>query len=155
MPAISINHVSVSADDLDESARFYEDLFGMERIPTPNFGDPVLWLRVGDMQLHLFKRGVDAPQHHHFALEVDDIGEVYRKAEARGAFDSRTHGQHLRSLPSGQIQLYLRDPAGNLIEINWPSVETLPAELQEGLPSLSDEHPQSEENQRAHLYLSS
>jgi catechol 2,3-dioxygenase-like lactoylglutathione lyase family enzyme len=154
MPAVSINHVSVSADDLDESARFYEDLFGMEPIPTPNFGDPVRWLRVGDGQLHLFKRGVDAPLHHHFALEVDDIGEVYRKAEARGALDGRTHGQHLRALPSGQIQLYLRDPAGNLLEVNWPDVETLPDDLKADLPNLADMHPQSEENRQARLYLS-
>jgi len=45
MTATSINHVSVHAHDLDESVAFYEDLFGMRRIPTPNFAFPVQWLR--------------------------------------------------------------------------------------------------------------
>ena len=54
MRAVGINHVSISATDLEASTRFYEDIFGMERIPTPIFETPVQWLRVGDMQLHLF-----------------------------------------------------------------------------------------------------
>ena len=52
--ATGINHVSISATDLEESTRFYEEVFGMERIPTPIFETPVQWLRVGDLQLHLF-----------------------------------------------------------------------------------------------------
>ena len=46
--------MSIAAADLEESTRFYEEVFGMERIPTPTFADPVQWLRVGDLQLHLF-----------------------------------------------------------------------------------------------------
>ena len=34
--------------------RFYEELFGMERLPTPNFGLKIRWLGLGDQQLHLF-----------------------------------------------------------------------------------------------------
>ena len=52
--ATGINHVSISASDLEESTRFYEEVFGMERIATPIFDTPVQWLRVGDLQLHLF-----------------------------------------------------------------------------------------------------
>ena len=55
-----INHVSVQAVDLEESARFYEQLFGMERIPTAKFRGPVLWLRLGEQQLHLFTSDADA-----------------------------------------------------------------------------------------------
>jgi hypothetical protein len=36
MPATGINHLSISALDIDESCRFFETLFGMERIPTYN-----------------------------------------------------------------------------------------------------------------------
>ena len=68
MRATGFNHVSVSARDLEESARFYEELFGLERLPTPTFGNPVVWFRLGDGQLHLFQRGAaEAPQFHHFA----------------------------------------------------------------------------------------
>ena len=45
MRTTKMNHTSIVANSLDESARFYEELFGMERIPTAKFPDPVLWLR--------------------------------------------------------------------------------------------------------------
>ncbi|MBO0705589.1 MAG: VOC family protein, partial [Candidatus Dormibacteraeota bacterium] len=54
MAATNLNHVSVHATDMEKSAKFYEDLFGLQRVPTPNFGFEVIWLRVGDLQLHLF-----------------------------------------------------------------------------------------------------
>ena len=49
-----INHVSIAARDLEESTRFYVEVFGMEPIATPIFETPVQWLRCGDLQLHLF-----------------------------------------------------------------------------------------------------
>jgi catechol 2,3-dioxygenase-like lactoylglutathione lyase family enzyme len=67
---VALNHVSVVADDLEASIGFYEDLFGLQRLPTPNFGFPVQWLRVGDLQIHLFERPSGAPTYHHFALSV-------------------------------------------------------------------------------------
>jgi catechol 2,3-dioxygenase-like lactoylglutathione lyase family enzyme len=38
----------VSAHDLEESARFYREFFGMEEIPSLDFPFPVRGLRVGD-----------------------------------------------------------------------------------------------------------
>ncbi len=55
MRANGFTHVSFYAHDLDESVRFYKDLFDMEELPpAPGFPFPVRWLRVGDLQLHLF-----------------------------------------------------------------------------------------------------
>jgi catechol 2,3-dioxygenase-like lactoylglutathione lyase family enzyme len=50
MPTGGFTHVSVHAHDLEESACFYRELFGMEEIPSPDFPFPVLWLRVGTLQ---------------------------------------------------------------------------------------------------------
>lgn len=125
MPALRINHVSVHAPDLDASEKFYRELFGTERIPTPDFGYPVRWLKVGGMQLHLFQRPVDAPPAHHFALTVDDAETVYRKARERGALDRN----EVRKLPDGSAQFYLRDPAGNLLEVNAPDADKLDRSL--------------------------
>ena len=74
MSAISINHVSIHAHDLEHSAAFYEQLFRMERIPTSTFAFPMAWLPLGAQQLHLFI-GSDAraPQFHHVGLNVDDF----------------------------------------------------------------------------------
>src|SRR5207237_8727223 len=103
MATTGFNHVSVCAQDIDESARFYEDVFGMERIPTPRFGFPVQWLRNGDLQLHLFERGEGAPgrAYHHFGLNVDDFEELYLRAKELGIFDAETFGWHFYELPGG------------------------------------------------------
>ena len=87
MRATRINHVSIVADDLEESARFYEELFGAERIPTARFPQGrVLWLRLGEQQLHLFESGEgDGPTvHHHFGIDVDDFDAVYARAKELG-----------------------------------------------------------------------
>ena len=52
----------------------------------------------------------------------------------------------------GWVQMYLRDPAGNLIEIDWPDSSTLPPELQAEIPHLEDTVPQTGEAARATLY---
>ena len=121
MSATGINHVSIHAADLDASEAFYGEFFGLTRIPTPDFGHPVRWLKVGGTQLHLFNRAADAPKNHHFAFTVDDLAEVYRKAKAKGALDR----PEVRRLPDGSAQMYLRDPYGNLIECNAPDADAL------------------------------
>src|SRR3954471_21570138 len=107
-----INHVSVNAKDRAASVDFYVDVFGAEPIATPNFGVRVQWLAIGASQVHLFERDVEPLSHHHFAVTVEDLEPVYRRAEARGAFDYEAFGNHLVELPGDMTQTYLRDPAG-------------------------------------------
>ncbi len=118
-------HVSVHAHDLDESARFYMELFGMEEIPAPEFPFPVRWLRVGGLQLHLFQSDDPAPQGHHFGLDVDDFEAIYQKAHEIGAQEKEGYFSNVYELPDGAVQLYLRDPSGNMVEVNCPDVSTL------------------------------
>ena len=125
MRATGFTHVSVHASDLHESARFYKELFGMEEIPAPDFPFPVLWLRVGDLQLHLFQSDAPAPSGHHFGLDVDDFEEVYKKVRQLNVIDGSDYSSNVYELPDGAVQLYLRDPAGNMVEVNWPDVEKL------------------------------
>jgi len=129
MRATRINHVSIVANDLDESARFYEELFGMERIPTAKFPEPVLWMRSGTNQLHLFTADETARLRAHVAFDVDDFDAVYAKAKEMGILDSSAFGSPLRTHPAGWVQLYLRDPAGNLVEIDWPDAGALSPEM--------------------------
>ena len=150
MPATGINHVSIAAQDLEESARFYEEIFGMERIPTPDFAEPVRWLRVGEMQLHLMLDRGTAPPRQHLGLTIDDFDAAYEAVRARV---DDTFGWHLVELPSGQVQLYFRDPGGNLIELNWPDAATLDRAKYPELVRLADHLPQSAEALEARLYL--
>jgi lactoylglutathione lyase len=151
MAASRINHVSINARDLAASVAFYTELLGAEPVATPNFGFPVQWLAVGDTQLHLFERDVEPLSHHHFAVTVDDLEPVYRRAEELGAFDHESFGHHLVELPGDLVQTYLRDPSGNLFELDTPGASRLPERLRAEMKPLSDMHPQSEENLRARL----
>ena len=147
-----INHVSVNAKDLAASVDFYVDVFEAERLATPNFGLPVQWLGLGASQLHLFEVDVDPLRNHHFAVTVEDLEPVHRRAEARGAFDFEAFGNNLVELPGDMAQTYLRDPAGNLIEIDTPGASRLPEELRSQLKRLEDMRPQTDENMAARLY---
>ena len=153
MPAIGVNHVSVVARELEESLKFYEEVFAVERIATPNFGFPVQWLGVGAMQLHLFERPDPAPTHHHFAVTVDDFEATYVRAEERDAFDTAAFGHHLYELPGDCVQLYLRDPAGNLVEVDASGASALPPALSSQVRRLADVRPQTADNLAARLYL--
>ena len=148
-----INHVSVNARDLQESVDFYVDLFGAEKLATPNFGIPVQWLAFGRTQLHLFERDLQPTSHHHFAVAVDDIEPVYRAAERRGAFDFEAFKNNLVELPGDLVQLYLRDPAGNLVEIDMAGKDKLPDDLRSQLKGLWEFNPQTEEQMSARLFV--
>ena len=125
MRATGFTHVSIGARDVEESARFYRDFFGMEEVPAPEFSGSVRWLRVGGLQLHLFHDEGPAPAGHHFALDVDDFEEAFRRAAEAGVRVESGNYSTVRELPDGAVQMYLRDPSGNLVEVNWRDVETL------------------------------
>lgn len=152
MRATGFTHVSVHAYDLDESVRFYEELFGMEEIPSPHFPFPVRWLRIGDLQLHLFRSEDSAPQTHHFGLNVDDFEALYLKVKELGVREASGYYANVYELPDGAAQMYVRDPAGNLVEIDYPDVASLDRSIVGDVQKL--DVPQTGEAANAKLYLS-
>ena len=125
MRTTGLTHVSIGARDLEEPVRFYEDFFGMEEVPAPDFTGRVRWPRVGDLKLHPFQDEGSAPVGHHFALGVDDFGAAFRKTRETGARVEGGNYSTVREPPDGAVQMYLRDPAGNLVEVNWRNANTL------------------------------
>ena len=153
MRTSGINHVSVHANDLDASVRFYVELLDAVLLDTPNFGLPVQWIGLGDTQLHLFQRAAEPQSHHHFGITVEDLEPVYRRAEAMDAFDRNSYKHHFVELPGDVAQTYVRDPAGNLMEIDTPGASRLPEELRAQMKRLDELYPQDEVNRRARLYV--
>jgi catechol 2,3-dioxygenase-like lactoylglutathione lyase family enzyme len=151
MRAIRFNHVSIHAVDMDESLRFYTEVLGMKRLPSPDFDIHVEWLRLGDQQLHLFARETAAPPYHHIGLDVDDFEAAFVMARDRGLLDAAS-GPPVRELNDGSAQMYLRDPAGNLVELDWPDASTIDRDIVGEIALLADERPQSPEALRARLY---
>jgi lactoylglutathione lyase len=93
----------------------------MRRIASPTFAFPVQWLRLRRQQLHLFVRSnVQPPAFHHFGLNVDDFEAICWRARDQRLCDESAFFSGMYELPDGSVQMYLRDPAGNLIEIDRP-----------------------------------
>ncbi|MEA2425684.1 MAG: hypothetical protein QOH13_2094 [Thermoleophilaceae bacterium] len=155
MRATSLNHVSISSIDVEESVRFYTSVLGLERIDTYTFAFPTQYLRLGDQQLHIFQRdeATEAPPFHHIALNVDDLEAAWIRARELGALDTTAFFSPIYELPDGTVQVYLRDPGGNLVELDWPDVTTLDPEVFGEIPKLADAVPQTDEGKRATLYL--
>src|ERR1700760_1082180 len=153
MKVTGFNHLSIGTRDLAGTVKFYETVLGMQVIPSYNFGFKTKYLRCGDLQLHLFELEDSVPHYQHFALDVDDFHAAYDAAKAIGALDSTAFRNAVNELPDGCVQMYLRDPSGNLVEIDWPDVSTLDRSRIPELKLLSEFATQDSEGLRASLYL--
>ena len=136
MPVPYINHVALPVDDVDRASAFYVDWFDARVIPSPKFPVPVQWLLLGKIQIHLVEH---APQEtdedarvgstaYHFAVAIDDRDRfefLYDRAQREGAFDTETFPNHIYQLPGGDVQLWIRDTSGNVIEVDYPNGEDL------------------------------
>jgi len=114
-----IHHVNVNVDDLDAAIPFYRDVLGLPLDSTPDQGFRSQFFRIGAHQQIHMNEIRDARQFRgHFCLEVPDFMGVFRRAKAARAIDVQPWGRVRRlPAPSGKMQMFVRDPSGNLIEI--------------------------------------
>jgi catechol 2,3-dioxygenase-like lactoylglutathione lyase family enzyme len=112
------HHVSVNSNGapLDELAAFYRDVLGLGDKPRPDIpGVPGHWHIVGDQELHLVgapPRGtpIDATGHH-YCVSVADLDAAVSELEQRGIeYQRAVQGE-------STVQIWIRDPAGNTIEL--------------------------------------
>lgn len=112
-----IQHVNVNVDDLAAAVPFYRDVLGLALDPTPDQGFESQFFRINARQQIHMNVIVDArPFRGHFCIEVPDFMGVFARAKAAGAIDVAPWGR-VRALPGGKMQMFVRDPHGNLIEI--------------------------------------
>jgi len=71
----------------------------------------------------------------------------------RDAFDRQAFGNHLVELPGDVIQLYVRDPAGNLVELDHHGKDRLPDDLRSQVRGLWEFNEQSDANLRGRLFV--
>lgn len=127
IPFVEVSHISVTVTNLGQAKAFYGGVLGLGEIPRPDFGFPGVWYALqGDLALHVTVkdamplRPVDPatfdPRDPHFALAVADADDVHARLEASGlSFYDFTE------TPTGMRQLFVRDPAGNMIELIGPT----------------------------------
>ena len=141
--ALTLNHYSIRTTDLDASRRFYADVLGLSVGPRPEFPFPGLWMYRGDHAdmanavVHII--GIDRtdPQGlkqylgdraeaslagsgavDHIAFYADGLAAMLVHLQAQGVPFRE------RSVPSvGLHQVFLDDPCGVMIELNYPAAE--------------------------------
>ncbi|WP_084582051.1 VOC family protein [Sphingomonas azotifigens] len=114
-------HVAIQASDIDRSATFYHEAFGLRLIPTPLKNRR--WLDLGHgMALHILD-GRTAPKpsnrDEHLALHVDDLATVTAWLDAHHLvwtnFTGEPRKMQLRF--DGVRQIYVQDPDGYWLEV--------------------------------------
>src|SRR5438552_3187664 len=90
LPIAGYSHIAIAVTNLDEARAFYLEVLGFEELPRPVPAVPGLWLRVGDLQLHLIVVD-DRPEPAkgfppHFALHIptDAVPAVVSALRAAG-----------------------------------------------------------------------
>ena len=141
--ALSLNHFSIRTTDIDASRVFYEKVLGLTVGPRPDFPFPGLWMYNGDhahvanAMVHII--GIDKNNPNGLKQYLGDMDEA--KLHGSGAVDHialmttglagmLTHLKQLgvpcreRTVPSiGLHQVFVDDPSGIVIELNYPAVE--------------------------------
>jgi len=120
-----LRHLALSVKDLEESAKFYENAFGMERVRQ---SDVAIMLSDGVVSLALLhlrsndnapdERGPDYIGMHHLGFLVDDVPAASQAVEAAGG---TYHGQILNVGAGLESERKYRDPNGVVIDVTSPA----------------------------------
>lgn len=117
------DHDAILVKDVDTSARFYKQIFGLREIPNGGLGDHIRWVEIKDkIQLHLIEseEGIQKNKGVHLALSTDDLEGLMESLKAKGVDFENWPGEKgtTNTRPDGIKQIYLQDPDGYWIEIN-------------------------------------
>ena len=138
MPLSHIEHFLVAADDIGKTSEWYCRVLGMKEGPHPDFGFPVKWLYLGDVDIvHIgpSAKNADANQKKYLGRTSQDTGAGTGAIDhiAFRATGLRAMLEHLRAegVPftqrraNGQalFQLFLYDPNGIKVELNYATEE--------------------------------
>ena len=123
-PAFSFNHVALSVTDLDRSAEFYRDVFGLAEITNRTEITGIRWFSLGEgKELHLISvvpGPVTTNKAVHVALTTTGFDGFLAGLQASGVgfsdFGGKPGAVSVRA--DGTRQLYLQDPDGYWIEVN-------------------------------------
>ena len=110
----AVNHLTYNVKDKDRALKFWEQVLGIQRIPSQVDGEHILWLQLPSGTMVHLVENPDAPSvpSHHGAFEVDDLEAA--QAHIRGLGVETTD---IDTRNDGQGAFSLEDTEGNRIEI--------------------------------------
>jgi catechol 2,3-dioxygenase-like lactoylglutathione lyase family enzyme len=125
----ALNHFTIRPADLERTKTFYNELLGLPVGYRPPLGFPGYWLYCGDVPtVHLIgpragETGSRAPAptglFDHIAFSCTGLAEMRARLAASGVV------YETRIIPRDrQTQLFLHDPDGIAVELNFPPSET-------------------------------
>jgi len=125
MPVSEMNHFTVLTDDLERTRAFYVELLGLREGERPPLGFPGAWLYAGDRPILHVIAGRTLPAERrgvldHMAFSATALADVCERLGRAGVpYDLR------RQPTSGVWQLFLNDPNGARVELDFDPAETL------------------------------
>ncbi len=143
MPLEHLEHFLIVAEDIDETVDWYVDVLGLEVGGHPDFGVPVTWLYIGDGDVIHVARAPESERNggakrpastemiarggrpiHHVAFRASDLAAMRAHLEARKVpfIEQQASAQDL-------YQVFLQDPNGITVELNFPAEEAGGAEV--------------------------
>lgn len=129
MKVNALDHVNIIATDLDGTARFYAELFGLERrdAPPPLTPDNAQWM-FDDADRAIFHiNSVDCPRAYERQVAPGPTGAIHHVAlncsgfdEMIGRLDARAMARQVNLIEAiGLRQIFTTDPNGVLLELNF------------------------------------
>lgn len=113
-----INHVTLVVEQLEKAARFYEHEMKLEVIPAFVFDYPTAFFKINEsQQLHLTEWEDAQSFRGHVCFRVNDFNTLFWRAKELDIIDITPWGK-VRQLPDGAMQLFIRDPSNNLLELS-------------------------------------
>jgi len=139
MPLSHIEHFLLQTADMEKTRKWYVDVLGMRVGPNPDFKFPVFWLYIGDKDVvHVTEGGAKVSEN-----RKRYVGQESQETSGSGAVDHiafRATGlremiAHLEGLgvdfkqrqvdDQGLYQLFMFDPNGVKIELNYSNAEAV------------------------------
>ncbi len=138
MPLSTFEHVLILAKDMARTCDFYVDVLGLKEGARPPFPFPGHWLYLGDTAcIHIAQASAEANEDQrayldhragpadggtgaidHIAFTATGLADTIRRLEARGL------PLRQRTVPEqGLVQIFLQDPDGITIELNFAAHE--------------------------------
>ncbi|NLR60333.1 glyoxalase [Chitinophaga polysaccharea] len=116
--ALKINHVTLIVDNLEKAGAFYQHELGLTPLAAFRFDYPVMFFKFNEeQQLHISEWEDKTSFRGHICVQVDDFNSIFFRMKELNAIDIHPWGK-VRKLPDGAMQMFVRDPAGNLVEIS-------------------------------------